>query len=148
VRPPIPAHAQQAAQPAREIEQSPSLPTQDLGRLPELEIWMRKERAYRRPEFQLGDLAQALGLPEYRTRKLIHEGLGFRNFNVFVNHYRIEEVEQRLRNPGYDESSILTLALEAGFGSLAPFNKAFKAEIGSTPSDYRRIHCGGESHAD
>lgn len=120
-------------------EEAASLSSQDLARLPELEAWMHIERAYRRPEFQVSDLASALNLPEYRTRKLIHQGLGFRNFNVFVNHYRIAEVKQRLHDPQYRDQSILTLALEAGFGSLAPFNKAFRAEIGTTPSEYRRI---------
>jgi len=28
--------------------------------------------------------------------------------------------------------------LDAGFQSLGPFNRAFKAEAGVTPSDYRR----------
>ena len=43
-----------------------------------------------------------------------------------------------LRDPLQAEVPILTIALDAGFQSLGPFNRAFKAETGLTPSDYRR----------
>jgi AraC-like DNA-binding protein len=33
---------------------------------------------------------------------------------------------------------ILTIALDAGFQSIGPFNRAFKAETGMTPSEFRR----------
>jgi AraC-like DNA-binding protein len=38
---------------------------------------------------------------------------------------------------------ILTIALDAGFNSLGPFNRAFKAETGMTPSEFRRLHPPG-----
>ncbi|MGP8122947.1 MAG: helix-turn-helix domain-containing protein, partial [Xanthobacteraceae bacterium] len=31
-----------------------------------------------------------------------------------------------------------TIALDAGFQSLGPFNRAFKSETGVTPTEYRR----------
>lgn len=34
---------------------------------------------------------------------------------------------------------ILTIALDAGFGSLGPFNRAFRAETGLTPTEFRRL---------
>jgi AraC-like DNA-binding protein len=37
---------------------------------------------------------------------------------------------------------VLTIALDAGFSSLGPFNRAFKAETGVTPSEYRRQALG------
>ena len=37
---------------------------------------------------------------------------------------------------------VLTIALDAGFSSLGPFNRAFKAETGATPSEYRRLNLG------
>ena len=41
------------------------------------------------------------------------------------------------------EVPILTIALDAGFGSIGPFNRAFKAHTGLTPTEYRRPHLGG-----
>jgi len=33
---------------------------------------------------------------------------------------------------------VLTIAMDAGFQSIGPFNRAFKAEIGLTPTEFRR----------
>jgi AraC-like DNA-binding protein len=40
------------------------------------------------------------------------------------------------------DTPLLTLALDAGFRSLAPFNKAFKENFSVTPSEYRVQHQG------
>jgi len=107
-----------------------------LGRL------MTAERAHRQDGLTIGALAQQLGLPEYRLRRLINQALGYRNFNSFVNHYRIAEVKAALADPRQSEVPVLTIALDAGFSSLGPFNRAFKAETGMTPSEYRRLNAG------
>ena len=36
-----------------------------------------------------------------------------------------------------EELPILTIALEAGYGSIGPFNRAFKQRMGMTPTEYR-----------
>ena len=111
---------------------------QDAKLLSALERLMTVERIYRKEGLTIGMLAAKMGLPEYRLRRLINQGLGHRNFNAFVNRYRIEDAKAALADPGQDEVPILTIALDAGFQSLGPFNRAFKAEAGVTPSDYRR----------
>ncbi len=110
----------------------------DQGLVAALERLMVRERAYRQDGLTIGMLAQQLGLPEYRLRRLINQALGYRNFNGFVNHYRIAEVKAALADPDQAEVPVLTLALDAGFSSLGPFNRTFKAETGTTPSEYRR----------
>ena len=72
----------------------------------------------------------------------INQGLGHRNFNSFVNGYRIAEVKAALADPRQAEVPVLTIALDAGFNSLGPFNRAFKAETGLTPTEYRRLNSG------
>jgi AraC-like DNA-binding protein len=59
-----------------------------------------------------------------------------------VNHYRIAEVKAALADRRQTEVPVLTMALDAGFSSLGPFNRAFKAETGTTPSEYRRLNLG------
>ena len=105
-----------------------------------LERLMTAERAYRQDGLTIGALAQQLGLPEYRLRRLINQALGYRNFNSFVNHYRIADAKAALADPQQAEVPVLTIALDAGFSSLGPFNRAFKAETGLTPSEYRRLN--------
>ena len=127
-----------APQPS-ELPPAPAEPA-DQGLVAALGRLMTAERAHRQDGLTIGTLAQRLGLPEYRLRRLINQALGYRNFNSFVNHYRIAEVKAALADPRQSEVPVLTIALDAGFSSLGPFNRAFKAETGMTPSEYRRIN--------
>jgi AraC-like DNA-binding protein len=99
---------------------------------------MERDRLYREPGLTIAVLALRLGVTEHRLRQVINGGLGHRNFNAFLNGYRLSDVKQALADPGQAEVPILTIALDAGFQSLGPFNRAFKADTGVTPSDYRR----------
>lgn len=98
--------------------------------------------AYRDESLNLAVLSGTLGVPEYQLRRAINQGLGYRNFNSFVNEYRLKEVGMALADPTKARLPILTLALSAGFSSISPFNRAFKAEFGTTPSRYRASHNG------
>ena len=120
-------------------EPIPAVEPGDQQLVAKLEQLMSVERAHRQDGLTIGSLAQQLGLPEYRLRRLINQALGYRNFNSFVNRYRIAEVKAALADPNQADVPVLTLALDAGFSSLGPFNRAFKAETGVTPSEYRRV---------
>ena len=61
-----------------------------------------------------------------------------RNFTSFLNGYRLDEVEKGLSDPAQAKTPILTLALDAGFNSIGPFNRAFKERHGMTPKEYRQ----------
>jgi AraC-like DNA-binding protein len=100
---------------------------------------MADERIYRHDNVTIGTLATKLGIPEYRLRRLINQQLGYRNFNVFLNNHRIEEAKAALADPAQAEVPVITIAMDAGFQSLGPFNRAFKATTGVTPSEYRRL---------
>jgi AraC-like DNA-binding protein len=104
-----------------------------------LEHLMTVERAYRREGLTIGSLSAELGVPEYRLRQLINEGLGHRNFNAFLNRYRIDEARAALADPGQREVPVLTIAMDAGFQSIGPFNRAFKAAADLTPTEFRRL---------
>jgi AraC-like DNA-binding protein len=99
---------------------------------------MGDERIYRHDNITIGTLATKLGIPEYRLRRLINQRLGYRNFNVFLNNHRIEEAKAALSDPTQAEVPVITIAMDAGFQSLGPFNRAFKATTGVTPTEYRR----------
>ena len=100
---------------------------------------MADERIYRRDNVTIGTLATKLGIPEYRLRRLINQRLGYRNFNVFLNEHRIAEAKAALADPEQAEVPVITIAMDAGFQSLGPFNRAFKADTGVTPTEYRRL---------
>jgi AraC-like DNA-binding protein len=114
----------------------------DSGLLAELERLMSVERLYRQEGLTIGVLAARLGLAEQRLRRTINRGLGYRNFNEYLNRHRLADAKQALADPTQAEVPILTIALDSGFHSLGPFNRAFKAETGMTPSDFRRSALG------
>jgi AraC-like DNA-binding protein len=132
--PPVAPRAEATVEPATEPE--------DRQLVARLDRLMVTDRAYRQDGLTIGSLAQQLDLPEYRLRRLINQALGHRNFNSFINRYRIADATAALADPGQAEVPILTIALDAGFSSLGPFNRAFKAGTGLTPSEYRRQALG------
>lgn len=117
---------------------APVLPPPDprtaeqLGRLQRALV---DQRLHRQEGLTLAGLASQLGLPEATLRSLINQRLGFRNFNDFLHHHRLQDAAQRLAQ--VDDLPILSIALDCGYGSIGPFNRAFKQRLGMTPSDYR-----------
>jgi AraC-like DNA-binding protein len=81
-----------------------------------------------------------LGVPEYRLRALINKRLGYRNFNALLHEYRLRDACAQLADPAKAHLPILTIALDVGYQSIAPFNQAFRDAMGCTPSAYRREH--------
>jgi AraC-like DNA-binding protein len=99
---------------------------------------MAVEHAYRREDLSIATLASLLSAPEYRLRRLINQRLGHRNFNAFVNGFRLAEAMAALADSSKRELPVLTIALTAGFQSIGPFNRAFKAATGLTPTEFRK----------
>lgn len=98
---------------------------------------------YRQTGLTIPMLAQKLEYPEHQLRRLINGRLGYRNYSAFLNSYRIEEAKSRLGDPDNARTPVLTIALDLGYGSLGPFNRAFKATTGMTPTDFRHQQLGG-----
>lgn len=92
---------------------------------------------HRDETLSIAALGAQLGEPEYRLRRVINGALGHRNFAQFVNGYRLAEVRSALADPAQREVPIITIALDAGFGSLGPFNRAFRDVEGVTPREWR-----------
>jgi AraC-like DNA-binding protein len=122
---------------------APSAAGPDATLIEALRKLMEHDKVYREEDLSIASLSQKLGIQEYRLRRLINGQLGHRNFSAFVNGYRLTEAETALRDPGQAGVPILTIALDAGFGSIGPFNRAFKAHTGLTPTEYRRAHLDG-----
>lgn len=123
----------------REVARPPTLSPEVAGVLARLAALLEIEHVYRRPSLTLKDLANLVGLPEYRLRKVINEQLGYQNFNVFLHHYRIWEACRQLRDPQMRRTPILTIALSVGYQSINTFNRGFRDIMDMTPSEYRSL---------
>lgn len=97
------------------------------------------EGAYQQSGLNIRTLAEQLGHTEHQLRKLINGHLGFRNFSAFLNSYRILDAKKVLADAKQVRKPVLTIALDLGYGSLGPFNRAFKAATDMTPTEYRQV---------
>lgn len=99
---------------------------------------MEKEEIYREEGLSIRQLAQKMEVKEYKLRQAINQQLGFRNFNAFLNTYRIQAACEILADPKKQDLTVLEIAFSLGYNSLAPFNKSFKQITGMTPTEWRK----------
>lgn len=109
---------------------------QDL--LKKLQSAMEIDRVHTQESLSIRQLAEHLGTQEYLLRRLINAGLGYRNFNDYLNELRIKEACHILSDKEQTSTAIIRIAMDLGFGSLAPFNRAFKDRTGKTPTEFRK----------
>lgn len=122
---------------ARNETPSTRVPSEDAKAAAALDRLMREERLYRTEGLTIASLALRMRMPEHKLRRLINQQLGQRNFNAFLNQWRLADAKAALADPGQRDVPISTIALDAGFASLGPFNRAFKADTDLTPSEFR-----------
>jgi AraC-like DNA-binding protein len=142
-----PALAGVAGDVRKKVASRPPSSPPNQARLRQLEHLMTVERVYRQESLSIGLLAVKLGMLEHRLRTLINQELGHRNFNAFLNRYRIDEAKAALQDPDQIDVPVLTIALDAGFRSITPFNRAFKADTGMTPTEFRQRVLAGRQTA-
>ena len=101
---------------------------------------MTARRLWQREGLGIAQLAAELRTQEYLLRRAINQHLGYRNFNDFLHDYRLREAARRLESASDRALPVLTIALDCGYASIGPFNRAFKARFGVTPTQYRNLH--------
>jgi AraC-like DNA-binding protein len=117
----------------RESRGAPS--DEDIALAAAIRTALEQRALYREPELKVADLAEAIGSVEHKVSRAITKGLGERNFNQLVNRYRIAHACRLLL--AHPSRSVLEISGDSGFASLGPFNRAFKAATGATPSAWR-----------
>lgn len=117
---------------------SGSGPDADAAVLARLQTLMITDEIWRREGLTIGALAMAAGVPEHRLRALINSSLGYRNFTAFLNDRRIRQATILLSDPANARRTVAALAYDLGYGSLGPFNRAFREAMGVTPTEWRR----------
>ena len=98
-------------------------------------LHMEDDKPYLEKSFNINILAKKLNSSRSYVSQVINEELE-RNFNQFINEYRIKEARQMLSVPENKILTIESIAFSVGFGSKSSFNNAFKNYTGITPSFY------------
>jgi AraC-like DNA-binding protein len=96
---------------------------------------MSTEKPYLEPQLTLSHLARRLQISPSLLSQVINSGAG-KNFNDFINQYRVEEFKQQAHQPKNAHLSLLGIALNCGFNSKATFNRAFRKATGTSPSEF------------
>ena len=99
---------------------------------------MDVEQAFLEPGLSIGTLAARINASEHSLRALINRSLGHKNFRTFLNAYRLNAAKDALADKALAETPVTTIALDAGFASLASFNRFFKNATNQSPSAYRK----------
>jgi AraC-like DNA-binding protein len=92
-------------------------------------------KPYLNPDLSLRSLASDLEIHPNHLSWLLNNTIG-KNFNEFVNHYRIETFKSIAKDPNNTHLTIEGLAYESGFSSKTVFNTYFKKETGLTPKQF------------
>jgi AraC-like DNA-binding protein len=119
-----------------------AVPAQDRATLERLRRLLDEEEVWRREDLTIGQLAEQAGVPEHRLRKIINEGLGYRNFAAFLGERRVTAAKAALADPESGRKTVSSIAYEAGFNSLASFNRVFREIAGTTPTAFRQQALG------
>jgi AraC-like DNA-binding protein len=124
----------------REIQHPKPVASNDSLLEEQLMVLLNERKVYRNEGLTIKELANIMQVQEYRLRRLINNQLDFRNFNDFLNQYRVTEACEILSDPSQNQKTILEIAYALGYQSIGPFNKAFKDLKNATPSAFRKAN--------
>ena len=110
------------------------------GELRQKAIWLKKtvkaNLYYQDPELTLGSLAEKLDMNSHELSRIINKDLK-KNFNDFINEYRVAEIIKKMQDRSNDRMTLLGIAFESGFNSKTTFNRTFKQMTSKTPMEYK-----------
>ena len=98
---------------------------------------IENERIYLRPDLTLMQLASSIKASPTEVSSVINSHYQ-KNFNQFINDYRVELFKSNAVQPNNSHLSLLAIAFDSGFNSKATFNRVFKEKVGMSPRAYLR----------
>jgi AraC-like DNA-binding protein len=99
---------------------------------------LRIDKPFLNPQISLADLSEKLSVSTKHLSQIINQSFN-KSFFDFINSYRIQEVQQILKESKDDKLTVLEAMYQAGFNSKSSFNTAFKKETGLTPTEFRQM---------
>lgn len=104
-----------------------------------VEHLMQNDKAYLNADLNLSELANMAKMTRGQLSETINTGFN-KNFNDFVNGYRVEAFKKMLEEDKHKQLSLLGIAQECGFNSKATFNRVFKKLTNHSPTEYLKAH--------
>lgn len=108
----------------------------------ELSDWEKKlgkllinDKIYRLNTLSISSLSEKVGVNQRTLSEMLNHRYG-KNFNEFINEYRVKEVIEKIESKEHESTTIIGLAEAVGFKSNSAFYRAFKNYTGTTPKDF------------
>ncbi|PSG90202.1 helix-turn-helix domain-containing protein [Aurantibacter aestuarii] len=95
------------------------------------------EKLHLDPKMSLKKIALKLDLSEGYISQLINKNSDS-NFNDFLNTLRVKDAKRMLKNVAYNNYTLESIGLEAGFNSKTSFYAVFKKHVKKTPLQYKK----------
>lgn len=92
-------------------------------------------KLYLNPDLTLPMLAAHTSLPPKTISAALNQHF-HKNFNEFINEYRVQAIREKMQHEEYRRQTIASLAYDCGFNSLSTFQRSFKSVTGVTPREY------------
>jgi len=128
--------SQMASGPAKSRGSQPALPHAFVEKsIASLRMAMEKDELYLNPALTVAILAGHTGIVPKNISAVLNQHLQ-KSFNEFVNEYRVHAIKERLLKGETQHLTIAGVAYEGGFNSLPTFQRAFKAVLGQTPTEF------------
>jgi len=95
------------------------------------------ERQFRSPDLRIADVARQMRVSERYLQKIFAEV--DQSPAAVLRERRLAEAQRLLARPAQGGLSITQIAYDAGFADSSYFCRAFKKDLGMSPSDFIRL---------
>ena len=103
----------------------------------EIDFLIKSKKKFLLPRYTLQNLASETNFSP-STLSLIINKIAKKTFVDYLNEMRIQQAKELLKNPNYENYTIVSIGLESGFNSKSTFFTVFKKHTGTTPFAYRK----------
>jgi AraC-like DNA-binding protein len=104
---------------------------------------MTVDKIYLNNKLSIYEVSKQLDIPRQYISEVLNVHMNT-NFQDFINHYRVNEFVDRLKNDQNKHFTLLGIATDVGFSSKSSFNATFKKIKGLTPTQYRNNLVGNK----
>lgn len=97
---------------------------------------MEEGKPFLDSSFSLPSLAKKTGVSPHHLSQVLNDRLKMSFFEYVASH-RVREAKKMIQDPRFDHLKMERIAAAVGYHSKSAFNKAFKRQVGVTPSRFK-----------
>lgn len=111
--------------------------SEDIALMKDVYELISKDKIFKNADLTLDSMAKQMNINRNYLSKAINKTTR-KNFNTYINEYRVKEAVKILSNKKSDVISIDAIAFDVGFNNRTSFYQSFKKITGLSPSDFRK----------